>query len=188
MIARGDQHLDGNALLEAAVGYAASGLFVFPCWWVGADGRCACGAADCKPWNAGKHPIGAAAPNGYKNATKDPAAIEAWWQRYPRANVAIRTGAESGLDVIDLDVPDLKRTPPKVHDGRVTLAAMEREQPGDAAVSAPTVESGTGGRHLWLAHRGDTPSRAGVFPGIDVRGDDGYILAPPSQNARGHYR
>ena len=188
MIARNDQYVSDGALLTAALGYAERGLLVFPCWWIKADGLCACGNADCTPWNAGKHPIGAVAPNGYKNATKDPATIREWWSRYPAANVAIRTGAESGLDVIDLDVPDLERSPPKLQDGRVTWAAMEREQPSDAAVRAPSVESGTEGRHLWFTHREGVPSRSGVFPGIDLRGDDGYILVPPSQNARGAYR
>ncbi len=43
-----------------------------------------------------------ATPNGYKDATNDEAAIRAWWERTPDANVAIATGA-SGLCVLDCD-------------------------------------------------------------------------------------
>lgn len=68
-------------MLAAALRYAAAGWPVFP----------------CQP--GAKAPL---TPNGFKNATTDPAIIAAWWSRSPRANVAVATGAP-GPDVLDVD-------------------------------------------------------------------------------------
>jgi hypothetical protein len=51
-----------------------------------------------------------------------------------------------------------------------------------------TIRTGSGGRHLYLAHPGqpvpnDTGRRLGA--GIDVRGDGGYVVAPPSRHISG---
>ena len=54
-----------------------------------------------------------------------------------------------------------------------------------------TVESvtGGGGRHLYFRHPGGhVPNRVGIQLGIDVRGDGGYVVAPPSVHPNGgHY-
>jgi putative DNA primase/helicase len=51
----------------------------------------------------------------------------------------------------------------------------------------PVSHTGGGGRHLLFAHPGrPVPSRAGALgPGLDVRGDGGYIVAPPSRHRSG---
>jgi hypothetical protein len=48
-------------------------------------------------------------------------------------------------------------------------------------------QTGSGGRHLLLKHPGQrVPNSAGVLgPGLDVRGDGGYIVVPPSLHASG---
>ena len=123
-----------NALLEAALAYAARGWYVFPCHtpW---QGGCSCRRADCA--NIGKHPRWSdATQHGLQDATTDEVTIRRWWKQWPSANVAIRTGAVSGLVVLDRD--DYKG-------GAESLDALERTyQPLPETVLALT----GGGQHL----------------------------------------
>lgn len=101
--------------------------------------------------------------------------IRAWFARWPDANVGIVTGAISGLVVVDVDPG---------HGGRASLADLESE----IGKLPPTVEAITGGRgrHLYFSHPGGTvPNRAGILPGIDVRGDGGSLVIPPSVHPSG---
>jgi hypothetical protein len=104
--------------------------------------------------------------------------VRAWYARWPQANVAIVTGAVSGLVVLDMD--------PK-HGGEASLSDLERRH----GQLPPTVESlsGGGGRHLYFAHPGGhVHNRVGLAPGIDLRADGGVIVAPPSLHPSGaHY-
>lgn len=101
--------------------------------------------------------------------------IAEWFQRWPDANVGIVTREISNLIVLDVD--------PK-HGGDATLERLEhRFRPLSATVEAVT---GGGGRHLFFAHSGDlTRNRAGLTQGVDLRGDGGYIVAPPSIHPSG---
>lgn len=102
--------------------------------------------------------------------------IDEWFRRWPDANIGVVTGEISNLIVLDID--------PK-HGGDVTLERLEhRFGPLSATVEAVT---GGGGRHLYFAHPGGfTRNRAGLAQGIDLRGDGGYIVAPPSIHPSGH--
>jgi len=101
--------------------------------------------------------------------------VRRWFAETPQFNVSIVTGAISGLVVVDVD--------PR-HGGAKSLSALEREHgrlPG-------TIEaiSGGGGRHLYFAHPGVLlHNRTNVRPGIDLRGDGGCIVAPPSVHPSG---
>jgi hypothetical protein len=110
-------------------------------------------------------------------ATRDNAEIRAWWQKWPRSNVAIRTGAPSGLVVVDVDPQ---------HGGGETLARVATER--GPLPAGRTIRTGSGGQHLYFAHPG-VPVRndAGrvVGPGVDIRGDGGYVIAPPSRHRSG---
>lgn len=100
----------------------------------------------------------------------------AWFARWPEANVGVVTGAVSGLVVLDVDVG---------HGGRESLEALER----DHGPLAPTVEAVTGGagRHLYFRHPGaEIGSRVGLRPGLDLKGDGSYVVAPPSVHPNGH--
>lgn len=101
--------------------------------------------------------------------------ISEWFRRWPNANVGIVTGEISNLIVLDID--------PK-HGGDVALERLEhRFGPLPATVEAVT---GGGGRHLYFVHPGRIiHNRAGIAPGIDVRGDGGYVVAPPSIHPSG---
>ena len=110
---------------------------------------------------------------GFLDATRDPKVVRAWLTAYPTANIAVATGAISGVVVVDTDVT-------KGKNGEAELAALEEK----FGKIPPTVESITpsGGRHTWFQHPGHpVPSSQGALaPGIDVRGDGGYVLVPPS--------
>jgi hypothetical protein len=161
----------GRRPIDAAVIYARRGWAVFPCHCP-APGGCSCGKRDCS--SPAKHPRVA---SGLKSATTDEEQIREWWARWPRANVAIRTGAISGLVVLDIDPQ---------HDGERTLGWLLGQHPDLGATR--TIRTGSGGRHLYFAHpggtiRNDAGKRLG--PGLDIRGDGGYVIAPPSRHARG---
>jgi Bifunctional DNA primase/polymerase, N-terminal/Primase C terminal 1 (PriCT-1) len=110
--------------------------------------------------------------HGFKDASTDVDTIRGWYERWPDANVAIPTGPASGLVVLDVD--------PR-HDGGKSLAALE-EKHGPLPLTLE-VRTGGGGRHLFFAlgNEQNVRNSAGKLgPGLDVRGDGGYIVAPPS--------
>jgi len=156
---------------SAALSLAARGMDVFPLHTPQGGDRCSCGTRCGR--NAGKHPR---TPRGLHAATTDPRQIAAWWKAWPDANLAVRTGVDSGLLILDID-PD--------RGGEATIAGLEAEQ-GELS---PTwaVETGGDGLHLWFAHPGwPVPCSVGKLgPGLDIRGDGGYIVAPPSLHRSG---
>jgi hypothetical protein len=101
--------------------------------------------------------------------------IAHWFSRWPDANVGIVTGQISGIVVVDVD--------PR-HGGRSSLAEVESR---DGSLQATAeVTTGGGGRHLYFAHPGvTTANRVGMLPGIDLRGDGGCVVAPPSVHPSG---
>jgi hypothetical protein len=156
---------------EAALQYAAWGLPVLPCHWI-EGGVCSCGQP-CKP--AGKHPLGHLVPRGLHQASTDELVVGAWWDAEPRANIAIRTG--NGYAVLDID--------PR-HGGDETLRQWELTH--GVLPEGMTAFTGGGGWHRWFViPPGVTiPSRANVLgPGVDVRAEGGYVMAPPSNHLSG---
>lgn len=147
---------------------------IFPVWWI-SNGKCACGDLNCK--RPGKHPIGQCVPNGFKDATTDVELLAKWWSEYPSANVAVATGAASGIYVLDID---------RDRGGLETLAQLE-----EAYGPLPaTLISRTGGNgfHLFFEDvTGLTCTRDKIGPGIDTRGDGGYVLLPPSNHISGSF-
>lgn len=152
-----------HLLLEAALSYAAQGFRVFPCH-TPAEGGCSCRNKDCS--SIGKHPR---LMHGLKDASLEPRFIEAWWSKWPLANIGLCTG--DGLMVLDVD--------PR-HDG--TTAGLDL--PDTKRVVTPG-----GGEHWYYRVEGQVPNSANVIgPGLDIRGDGGYVVAPPSLGASGrHY-
>ena len=96
--------------------------------------------------------------------------VRRWWTEHPNANVGIVTGAISGIVVLDVDGES----------GRKSLAQVARGLP-------PTPVSNTGkGNHYIYRHPGfEVRNFAGKLPGLDFRGDGGYIVAPPSIHPSG---
>ena len=90
-----------NPFISAALSYARLGWPVIPLHYPVGGGGCSCNNPACD--SPAKHPIGKLVPHGLKDATTDEELIRQWWARYPQANIGIRTGAESGLVVLDID-------------------------------------------------------------------------------------
>ncbi len=155
---------------KAAQWYGQKGYPVFPLHTIESE-RCSCGSPTCD--TPGKHPRIARWPD---NATTQSGMIRSWWGRWPDANIGLMTGEASGLVVLDVD--------PR-HGGQAGLEALERlcgELP-----STVEAQTGSGGRHLLFKHPGQRiPNSAGTLaPGLDVRGDGGYIVVAPSLHASG---
>ncbi len=100
--------------------------------------------------------------------------VRRWWRRWPEANVGIVTGAVSGLVVLDVD--------PR-HGGEDSLAVLE----GIHGPVPHTVESltGGGGQHFYFRHPGAVVSSRSIAAGLDVKGDGGLVVCPPSAHASG---
>ena len=145
--------------LEHALKYAAVyGFAVFP---VGANTK--------KPLT----------PHGCKDAKKDAGAIRMWWTRFPDASIGIATGQASNLVVIDEDIDAEKDV-----DG--TLSMRQWEKSHGELPETVTAITGRGGVHLYYRYEGsDIGNRAGLLEGVDVRGEGGYVIAPPSIHPNG---
>lgn len=156
-------------LLDAALGYARRGWLVLPLHSPAGDGRCSCDRPDCA--HPGKHPR---TPHGFKDATTDQATIRDWWRRWPHANVGIATGKTSGIAVVDID---------RNRGGMESLRGLEAQH-GDLPLTA-VVRTGNGNHHYFQypgIHVKSIVGRGDLY-GIDVRGDGGYVVAPPSWHA-----
>lgn len=115
-----------------------------------------------------KTPLGRLVPNGLKNASTDLDVIEAWWATVPDANIGLRTG--EAFDVLDLDGPD-------------ALSAFADHVPGYQH-AGPVSYTGKG-YHLLFSVTGGKNAAKMLDAPIDFRGQNGYIVAPPSIHPSG---
>lgn len=126
------------------------------------------------PVDTHKHPL----VKWADEATRDEERIKAWWEKqFPGAGVGIATGARSGIVVLDIDVG--KGGPESL----MRLLVDWGQLP-----NTPETITGGGGRHIIFRHPGvdvrNSASKLG--PGLDIRGDGGYIVAPPSMHESGN--
>ena len=148
-----------NPFLEQALQYAARGWPVFPL------------VPGTKEPFAGSH--------GFKDATTDPEKIRHWWAKTPDANVGIATGAVSGVFVLDADLH------------RVPECLKELEKRHGALPKTYTVATARNGRHYYFQMPPGRGVRCGtdkLDKGLDVKGDGGYVVAPPSIFEGGTYK
>jgi len=161
-----------NNLKKAALAYADRGWPVFPVHSPLPSGNgCTCKkGSNCK--NIGKHPR---TKSGFKDATTDPTQIERWWRRWPDANIGIPTGKVSGLFVLDVD---------RKHGG---LDSFEKLVALHGRPKTLYSRTGSGGLHGVFRYPKNQEIRnaTGILPGLDIRGEGGYILVPPSRHASG---
>ncbi len=156
-----------NDMLQAALQYAKRGWGVFPVYGVDESGNCACGNIDCE--HQGKHP---SIKNGHKDATDDINIIKPYWEKHPDSNIGIATGKDSFV-VLDIDGKE----------GRKSLAALEKQY-GKLPITV-TVITGNG-KHYWFKSSVVVKnSTSKVGEKVDVRGNGGYIIAPPSNHYSG---
>ena len=163
--------------LDAALAYTERGWEVFPLYTAN-PGACSCRQRRHCP-HPGKHPL---TRHGVHDATTDDTTVRGWWSAWPSANIGVATGVLSDLLVIDVD---------PANGGDHSLAHLQNLM--GSLPPTLTVKTGGGGLHLWYRHPGgilrNTAGRlAGVaedLPGLDLRGDGGYVVAPPSRHASG---
>jgi len=150
-----DPSRTGGTRLRAALGYLARGWSVVP-------------AAE-----RGKRPI--VRWQTFEERHPNEPQVRRWFERWPSANLAVVTGAISGIVVLDVD--------PR-HGGEESLTRLALRN----ARLPETVEAATGGggRHIYFKHPGfEVRNRAGLYPGLDLRGDGGVIIVPPSIHPSG---
>lgn len=154
----------GDPCLTAALRYAERGLAVLPLHTV-IDGYCTCQRPACP--SPGKHPR---TPHGVKDASKDAGTIRGWWTRWPDSNIGIATGATSGVIVLDVDGPEGAETLRK-------FAPRELRFLWWASTGR--------GAHVYFRHPGGETRTGRLGPGLDLRGDGAYVVAPPSVHVSG---
>ena len=140
-------------MIEHALAYAERGWPIFPC-------------------RANKSPY---TKNGVNDATTDPATIEAWWEQWPNANIALNVGA-AGMMAIDYD-PGSSREELENNVGPVPDTPLVSNTP-------------RGGNHdFYDLDDGEVvaPSASKIAPHVDVRSLSSYVLLPPSKTADGDY-
>jgi len=119
----------------------------------------------------GKKPLVKWKPYQKKHPTEQE--LKSWWSQWPDANLAVICGEISGVIVLDIDGPEGEKY------------AKDRGLP-----ESPTASTGKG-RHVYLNHPGyKVGNFARKVPGLDLRGDGGYVVAPESWHSgrSKHYR
>jgi hypothetical protein len=168
-----------NPMLHHALKYADNGWAIFPLYGV-TQGECQCGMKCSSP---GKHPR---TPNGLNDATTEIEIIESWWTKWPESNIGIRTGRISDLWVLDIDNKKSIQVGNRlVGQGQYSLMELENEL--GTLPETRYVETGGGGRHVYFSFvDGCGGNRANIRNGLDIRGEGGYVVAPPSVHISGH--
>ncbi|MEU7907937.1 bifunctional DNA primase/polymerase [Actinoplanes sp. NPDC049118] len=153
---------DSGPMLVAALALAAEG---YPVFLLGRSKRPVANCPACPKVDTNHDPAtcGHLTCHGFYAATRDPDRITAMHAAVARGLLAIRTGQLCDLAVVDID--------PR-NGGRVLPELMP-----------PTrcVRTGSGGWHLYYRHPGGTlAAKLHGHPGIDIKADGGYVVAPPS--------
>jgi putative DNA primase/helicase len=101
----------------------------------------------------------------YQDAPANATQIREWWSKTPTANIAIVTGRISGLTVIDFDGDK----------GRESFrTSLDNQLPSTRIHRTPR------GAHMLFQYCEDLKQTTAILPGVDIRNDGGYIIAPPS--------
>jgi hypothetical protein len=161
-----------EALAGGALWYARNGIAVFPITPRGKQPlfpavhpRDSPERATCKG-ECGKP------GHGLHDATTDVDTVIGWWAANPRANIGLRTGIR--FDVIDIDGPTGYASYLDLRDaGQLPAVLAWSRTPGNRHEERPP------GSHLYVGVSGNG-NTAGFRPGLDYRGANGYVLAPPS--------
>lgn len=169
--------------LEAIDSYLERGWHLIPLHGVTEDGICRCYEAEkCK--SPGKHSVGKWKTCSNHIQNKDHA--HRVWTLNPDYNVGIATGTCSGIWVIDVDVDN----------GKQGMESLEKLMVNGGQLLYQTLvhTTGSGGFHFILEMPADgseiTNATSGfeeIYPGIDLRGTGGLIVAPPSESNKGPY-
>ncbi len=163
--------MDIKRFRECAEAYLSLGWQIIPLCYPD-QGQCTCGRGCKKP---GKAPHYRLCPQGSHQGTADMAEVSRWFDSGERFNLGIVTGQASGIVVVDVD------TEKDGHEAWGKLTGGRRQE-------TATVQTGSGGGHFYYRCPAypvrNSSGRLGK--GIDVRGEGGYVVAPPSIHANGN--
>jgi hypothetical protein len=122
------------------------------------------------PVNKEKRP---ATPHGFLDAERDLKSIERLFATYRGSGLAIATGKVSG-NILVIDIDDRRG-------GDDSLVKLEGEL-GHRLPDSIRCTTPSGGQHIYLRLPETTTVSCSVDfrPGIDIRADGGYVVAPPS--------
>jgi bifunctional DNA primase/polymerase-like protein len=160
-----------SAVQDAAVRYAEIGWPIFPIWPM-RDGLCTCNNLDCRPDNAGKHPITA----GWQRSM--PTTVEAarlmWAPRLGCRGIGLACGQ------LDMFVFDIDRR----HGAEMELRRLLNGERLPATVVVATGD----GWHYYFRQPEDFEVRnwaLGHDSHLHTRGGGGYAVLPPSPHRSG---
>jgi len=143
-----------NETLQSALQYARRGFSVIPVK-----------PGDKKPFLSWKE---------FESRRATEEEIRQWWQKWPKAMVAVVTGEISGLFVVDCDTAE-------------GYAEIQKLLPD--SLETPLSKTPRGGWHLFFRFpdslKGHSGTKSALLPGVDIRGNGGYIIAAPSVNGDG---
>lgn len=112
--------------------------------------------------------------DGVYHGSHEPMFTQGWWSQDKAANVGVATGQVSQLAVIDLDV--------KKVNGIENFTRFLLDYGITCPLGAACVQTPSGGWHIWLRTSAGAavPDRPSILPGVDVKGDGGLVVVPPS--------
>lgn len=119
------------------------------------------------PCAADKRPV---TEHGFHDASTEPATIRRLFALPGAALIGMPTGEATGIIVLDVDRKENRQ-------GGDWLDANSSRM-----VQTRTIRTGSGGLHLYFRHPGQRVRNSNdkIAPGIDVRGDGGYVIVCPS--------
>lgn len=140
-------------VLDEAKTYLARGWPVIPCrlWFKPGEKK------------ASKKPL--VAWTAFEERMPAPDDLDRWWDQWPDAQVGMVTGPQTGIMVVDIDI------------GSSDKDILSLGLPPSLMVETPS-----GGRHVYLKYPKGVKVKtvSGFLPHIDIRGDGGFVVIPPS--------
>ncbi len=160
--------------IDSALRLAEFGYSVFPVHDFTA-GRCSCrnGRRNCP--SAAKHPR---MKGWQEQASQEPQELRAMFAKYPRSNIGVATGRRHGLVVLDFD---------SRNGGLHTWEALQQKlghRWSDGCLRV--TRNRQAGFHLYFRCEHDPKTAANILPGLDVRGNGGFVVGPGSVHASGN--
>jgi hypothetical protein len=108
-----------------------------------------------------------ACPHGHLDASRDPLTVRDLWRRWPGDLIGTPTGTVNGFDVLDVDPRHGGDRWHTAHAGRLTPTRIHQTR--------------SGGLHIVFLHADGVRNSAGrIAPGIDVRGEGGFVIWWPA--------
>lgn len=107
-------------------------------------------------------------------ATTDKNQIHSWWTSFPTANIGIST---KGMVVVDVDFKNEK-------DGFKTLANLKKY---NSLPNTLVQKTASGSMHLFFKSDIAYGNKVGLWEGIDIRADGGFVVSHGSTIGRGTY-